>query len=493
MPAFVQQLHKALSAGDLRDALVVGSERWSFEVLSKKIAAIHEQLQQHAAAQTRIALVNRADAQTYAALLACWFSGRAYVPIEPTLPDGRIAEIIAQAGLTCVLDSTPYLAEGALASLKQLDSSAASDAQLTLPVIDPDAEAYILFTSGSTGKPKGVPITFGNLNALVVALQQQAFDFGPTDRWLQMASLSFDLSILSLLPCWLNGGCLCVPVSEDQPKYLSILELIEREQLTVLPMVPTVLKLLRPFSADIQLPQVRYTILGGEPFPAALAHEWRGCFPNAAVYNFYGPTEGAIVTSIYKVQAGNSNQSHEGILAIGQPLAAMQIQVLGSEADALGQGELCIAGPQVFRAYLQADAPLYTDQENTWYRTGDRVQQLPDGNLLFLGRIDRQVQIEGHRTEPGELEAVATALLEKPCCAVAVTNERFATARLLLIVKTAVAVPEAALARLRGHLPAHLHPFKVLTVANFPVKQSTDGSAVVDLAALQAIAEAEIS
>ena len=162
MPAFVQQLFTTLRAGNQRDALVVGDERWSFEQLCGAIGSIQAQLEAHAAEQGRIAVVNRQDAWTYAALLACWFSGKAFVPIEPSLPGLRIAEILAQAGLSHALDAAAGSDIETLAGLRCIHPASLDASEPQLVEISATAEAYILFTSGSTGTPKGVPISFGN-------------------------------------------------------------------------------------------------------------------------------------------------------------------------------------------------------------------------------------------------------------------------------------------------------------------------------------------
>ena len=249
MYRFDFQLARSFIVHSHREAFVAGNERLSYRDLTHMALGIIAKLEEQCPDQRLVAVVNRGDGATYAALLACWFSGRGYVPLEADDPPARIEEILEQSGANAVLDSSNLPLPGLPTDALVMTTAGLRVVGMFDVVANPTAIAYVLFTSGSTGVPKAVPIRFSNLNALFAALDGEGFGHSPHDRWLQMARLSFDLSILSFVPRWLSGGTLCLP-SKEGPKYLAIFQLIEAEQLTVLPMVPSVLKLLRPFTAS---------------------------------------------------------------------------------------------------------------------------------------------------------------------------------------------------------------------------------------------------
>jgi amino acid adenylation domain-containing protein len=288
---------------------------------------------------------------------------------------------------------------------------AASELPEPLAVL-PDDPAYLLFTSGSTGIPKGVAVTHANVRAFLDAVAER-YDFTEDDRFSQTFNLTFDLSVFDMFAAWESGACVCCPSDKT---LLNPADFIRRSRLTVWFSVPSIavfmrrLRVLKPTS----FPTLRWSLFCGEALPAAVAHEWAVAAPSSTVENLYGPTEATIACTAYRWDPQHSPEESElGIVPIGRPLGAMSTLVAGDglrEVPAGETGELLLSGPQVVGGYWQdegATARAFISVDGrSFYRTGDRVRR-PDGNrpLLYLGRLDNQIKVLGHRVELGEVEA----------------------------------------------------------------------------------------
>jgi non-ribosomal peptide synthetase component F len=173
----------------------------------------------------------------------------------------------------------------------------------------------------------------------------------------------------------------------------------------------TRLRLLQPGG----LPSLRYSLFCGEPLPAAYAQAWQEAAPQSIVENLYGPTEATIAISNYRWEAARSQQeSLNGIVPIGKVFDGQKVEVIDESRNpvAVGEpGELCLSGSQVTTGYWnnpektrEQFVHLADSNGTLWYRTGDLVKRDENGALLYLGRIDYQVKIRGHRVELQEIE-----------------------------------------------------------------------------------------
>lgn len=472
---FLAQAHERPEA----PALVTGGERLTYAELLKavsNISALLVEIRQEKGELTRIGL--RADDHplTYAAILACLAQGVAYVPLNRHNPASRSAQILDDAGLDAMLGTTEDWSLREAAALAQRPVSFHDLRQAPkAPLIrgcrqhPPEQMAYLLFTSGSTGRPKGVPIHLEQLEAFLQAiLASGLYDFRPEDRFLQMFELTFDLSVFSFLVPFLTGAACVVPA--EGMGALPIFEALEEEAISVALMVPSVLTHLEPYFEEIELPHLRYSLFCGEALPQALTQRWASCVPNAAIENLYGPTEATIFCLRYPWEAERAEaEQHNGVVPIGRPLPGMDAAVVaaGSETPlAPGEdGELCLLGPQLSPGYWHN--PAKTDEAffelptqegpRRAYRTGDRAREHPQGEHLFLGRVDQQVKIEGHRVELGEIEHHARLHTGAPQ-AVVIPLEAAGHLSLHLILP-ADALTDAA--RLRAYLREQLPPYMI--------------------------------
>ncbi|MFD1939042.1 amino acid adenylation domain-containing protein [Nonomuraea mangrovi] len=362
------------------------------------------------------------SADAVAALLAVWRAGAAYLPLDPAHPPARLGHLLADSGATLVLTSADLA--GRLPEGTPLARTCEPPAPLT-PVA-PAETAYVLYTSGSTGTPKGVVVSHRNLAARVAWMSQE-YGLAPGDRITQFASLGFDTHAEEIYPALVSGAQVVVlpDGAVTLPDHL--------EGVTVLDL-PTAYwhHLVDQIDAISWPSTLRLVILGGEQAHASAVARWRARFGDAVrLVNTYGPTETTIIAT-----AADLDDS-PGSPPIGRPIAGTTAYVVDAEgrlAPPGAPGELCVGGAGVADGYLglpgltaarfvtftgdrlaeavrpdegrlPANPARPEEPGERVYRTGDRARWRGDGLLEFLGRLDEQVKVRGHRIEPAEVEA----------------------------------------------------------------------------------------
>ncbi|MFI9203132.1 amino acid adenylation domain-containing protein [Streptomyces sp. NPDC053048] len=391
------------------------------------------------------------------ALLGIMKAGAAYVPLDPRCPPGRIDRMMADAAVPLVVTSSvladrlPRTGAGIL-SLDR-DQAVIEAAQPEHGAHVPaGADAYVIYTSGSTGHPKGVRISHRSLTNFVCAMARDP-GLDDRDRLLAVTTVSFDIAGLELYGPLATGGQVELAPAEVAADGFRLRRLLESRRPTVMQATPATWRMLLDagWRGQPQDAAPLRMLCGGEALPPDLAGELlsRG----GRLWNLYGPTETTVWSAVSEVLPGRPP-------LIGPPIANTRFHVrdatTGRPLPPGVPGELYIGGEGVASGYLnrpELTAERFVsvpDADGTLYRTGDLVRQRPDdGHLEFLGRIDDQVKVRGHRIEPGEIE---TALRTHPSVADAVVTVR--EERLVAYV-----VPHgtpAAPGRLREHLGAAL-------------------------------------
>jgi amino acid adenylation domain-containing protein len=287
------------------------------------------------------------------------------------------------------------------------------DALKCLPQ-SPEDIAYLLFTSGSTGIPKGVMVAHRNVTHFVDAM---AVRYGVTegDRFSQMFDHTVDLSVFDMFVAWQNGACVCCP---PERVLLNPDKFIRDAKVTVWFSVPTVGVLMKRLGVlrEGRYPSLRWSLFCGEPLPGDLADAWVKAAPLSVLENLYGPTELTVACSMYRWDPKRSPaESRLGIVPIGRPAPGMEALVVDEELREVPPGtagELLMAGPQRTSGYWRnAEATarahvLPPGKASLFYRTGDRVfRPLDHGPITYVGRVDHQIKVSGHRVELGEVEA----------------------------------------------------------------------------------------
>ena len=331
-----------------------------------------------------------------------------YLPIDPHLPAARVAHMLDESRCRTVLidqDETPAWS-GAVDALpiRFVDVRSAGVASTERIERPPDDSAYLIYTSGSTGLPKGVLVTHRAFVNMIVA-QRAAFAVTEEDRVLQFFSTSFDGSLSEMFMALLGGAALVLVDTATILDSRRFAEFMQRQAISVVSLSPSYLRRLERGALD----SVRTLITAGE---AAIPEDAMAHARVRRTFNAYGPTESAVCASLY--QAGTSDAGHDGFVPIGRPIAGVEILVLDDLRSPVPvgiPGEICISGAGLAVGYLHQPAltaerfiphPFRPGQR--LYCSGDRGCWLADGTLRFLGRIDDQVKVAGHRIECGEVE-----------------------------------------------------------------------------------------
>jgi amino acid adenylation domain-containing protein/non-ribosomal peptide synthase protein (TIGR01720 family) len=360
-------------------------------------------------------------------LLAILDVGAVYVPLEPALPDARIDDMLARCKPALVLVDAAraqrlQASSSAMANCRheRLDTMLAEQAPVrehSAPA-HPAQLAYVIFTSGSTGRPKGAMVHRGGLeNQLASKVRTLALT--ERDVIAQTASQAFDISVWQLLVAVLCGARVQIYPDAVAHDPLALWPALTRDGVTVLECVPALLRgLLENEVSDTAL---RWLLPTGEAVPPELCREFVRRYPHVALLNAYGPAECSDDVAYHTVQPSELMSGSTESVPIGRAIQGLSLYVLDAQLELLPvgvPGELCIAGVGVGRGYLGSPElssaafvphPFGAPGERL-YRSGDRVRRRSDGVLEFLGRVDEQVKVNGHRIEPGEIEACLRAL-----------------------------------------------------------------------------------
>ncbi len=466
-----------------RPALTLGGQSWTYAELDTLSLRVAEWCRTCCAGERRIAIHGAKGILAYAGILGVLRSGRSYVPLHPAHPVLRWQGAHDLASLRAVIAPS-----GAISNLRKAGFRTILEPQ-GLPQStaearsEPSAEAYVMFTSGSTGEPKGVPVGRAQVAAYLKHFLS-VYPSTPEDRFTQFFALSFDLSVHDLFVCWGSGACLCVPSDEGAMQALAF---AREQRITSWFSVPSLAALLRRMKAlkpDV-LPHLRHAFFCGEALPVDLARDWCLAAPKAETVNLYGPTETTI--AITAQQVGQEQLSREqGIIPLGRPFPGHEARVRREDGLAgSGEGELVLSGPQVNAGYLgggQGADAFFESAGLHWYATGDRVYLADDGVLHFLGRVDGQVKLAGHRVEPGEVDAILKPLLGGGMSITVPVQGHITTVLTTFIDKE---MDQSLLfAALRERIPPYMLPDRIIVVRDFPYSPhgKLDRQALIDFA-----------
>jgi amino acid adenylation domain-containing protein len=430
-----------IAAHGAEPAVACGDETITWTELGGRSAAL--------AARLRAASVEPGDrvivcvprsVDLIAAIVAVLRVGATYVPIDPTYPEARIRLIAELAGAEVALVGEPGR------SLTRTDlvvgerRGAVAD-PVDVPPVAGDDIAYVIFTSGSTGTPRGVAVSHDRLAASTAA-RFAVYDQHP-GRFLLLSSVAFDSSVAGLFWTLAAGGQLVLPTEAEAHDPDALLALIASHHITHTLMVPTLYQaLVERGATGSWWPEV--VVVAGEACPAGLVARHTALRPGSALYNEYGPTEATVWSTVHRGVAG------EDPVPIGVPVPGASVAVVddtGRPRPSGVAGELVIGGSGVVDGYLDdpaaTEARFATESGGRMFRTGDRAV-VRDGRVLFLGRVDHQLNVGGVRVEPEEIERV---LAGEPTVGAALVTARDPRPLATLMAGVAPAVLGPAMAR----------------------------------------------
>ncbi|MFJ3880992.1 amino acid adenylation domain-containing protein [Streptomyces sp. NPDC090077] len=435
---------------------------------------------------SHVGIAMRRGVDLITVLLGTLKAGKVYVPLDPGSPVSRIASILESFpdGLATVVDAeywpspvADFLDAAELLAPARGGDGPPGPGAARADGAGPEDGAYVIFTSGSTGRPKGVQVTHRNVMRLMRSCEGH-FGFGPEDVWSLFHSYAFDFSVWEIFGALLYGGRLSV-VPEDCAKSPDqFREFLVRERVTVLNQTPSafgqLVKVLDP--GDGERLAVRHVVFGGESLRYASLGGWYAVMgERARLVNMYGITETTVHVTYHPVTPADVRTETQS--AIGRPLPDLTVTVVDADGNVCPPGvpgEMLVGGAGVTRGYLgmpELTAERFPDLGGgASYRSGDLGVVRPDGTLVHLGRIDKQVQLRGFRIELGEIE---TALLSVPGVheGTVQLDERDPAHPQLVAFAAGAGLPEAAEIRrvLRERLPAYMVPARIVRTAALPL------------------------
>ncbi len=363
-----------------------------------------------------VALMLKSSLEMMIGIMAIITAGGAYLPIDPDYPVQRKEFILKDSKTKILLTDTEGAKDlnfnGLVCDLFSKDFTQFSATGVKI-VNRSDNLVYMIYTSGSTGQPKGVMIEHRSLtNYIYGVFETYNHDFGPADRCLSVTNISFDVSVSEFFVPLLSGGTLILMQRGQYLDLQDLAEMIQKEEITYAYIPPTVLGGLYNLFKQMDKPlSLNKILVGVEPINDQLLADYLQLKSNIQINNCYGLTETTICSTCYNFTSPDSEGRN---VPIGSPMPNVQIYILDSEGEPTPvgvPGEMYIGGVGVARGYLYRDQ-LTTERfianpfrsGERLFKTGDLGRYLPDGNIEFLGRMDRQIKLRGYRVELGEIE-----------------------------------------------------------------------------------------
>lgn len=408
-------------------------------------------------------------------------AGGAYIPIDTNYPQSRTGFMISDSGAEILItqknltDNLPGNISKVILideDWKDISKQNETDFESNVDFKNP---AYVIYTSGSTGKPKGVMINHDSLsNHMLWMVNEFKFDSG--ESVLQKTPFSFDASVWEFYLPLMIGGKLVIAKPDGHLDTAYLTETIQKNNITILQLVPSLLNLLLDENGIENCKSLKTVFSGGE----ALTFELKEKFfhkLNAGLYNLYGPTEVTIDSVFYKCERKDKT------IPIGKPVYNTSAYIVDKYLNPVPagiQGELLLGGIEVARGYVNNEAltsekfvdNIFNNRKGKLYKTGDLVKYGGDGNIYFLGRIDRQVKLRGFRIEPGEIESKLSGHPGIKEASVIVREDKPGNQRLAayVVVKKNETVSDDDLKNfLRESLPEYMVPNAFVFLEQLPI------------------------
>lgn len=362
--------------------------------------------------QTPIVVYGHMGTDMPVSFLACVKAGYPYIPIDTSIPMERVRLIVEKSGAGLVINTTDSdlrldnIAVLYPAALKLEQEENIMDCGMW---VKEDEVFYIIYTSGSTGNPKGVQVTAANLQSFTDWMTSD-FPLEQGKVFLNQAPFSFDLSVMDFYPALQSGGTIHALMKDVINKPKQLFENLSNSALQIWTSTPSFVQMCFPnpdFNAEM-LPELDTFLFCGEVLPLATAKELKERFPQARIFNTYGPTEATV--AVTSIEVTPELLAKEEALPVGRPKPDMRILVVDEAGNPVPdgeKGELILVGPSVTKGYL--GEPLLTEQaygilyDMQAYQTGD-AGFIKDGLVYCQGRLDYQIKLHGYRMELEEIE-----------------------------------------------------------------------------------------
>ena len=491
-----------------RPALEIGSDFLTYEQLFHSARSIAATMLEHSPGRARAltGVFGHRSFAAFAGVLGALLRGDGYVPLNPAFPPERCRSMAERAqvdwivaersSLEALAKMLPGMEQPTNILIPDSDTAEGLDRKFShhrfflrrdlanadawRPVAGgTDDLAYLLFTSGSTGQPKGVMVAQRNVLSFVDVMVER-YAVRPEDRFSQTFDLTFDLSAFDMFVAWERGACLCCPTQAEK---LFPARYIRDHRISIWFSVPSTavmmkkLRMLKPGS----FPGLRLSLFCGEALPLEVAEAFQQAAPESTLENLYGPTELTIACTLYRYDSARAAaESEYGVVPIGSAYPGMKTLIVDETLRPVASGavgELLMTGPQLALGY-------WRDKERTslafvvppgfdevYYRTGDLVKTVAGGGpLLYLGRADNQIKVQGYRVELGEIEAVIREVAGTDVAiAVGYPSGPNGVEGIVGFISAPDVDPEDVRERAQKRLPPYMQPQRILQVDEFPL------------------------
>ncbi len=418
-----------------RTAIVCEGRQLTYAELNERANRLARYLQMlGAGTEVLVAICMERSLDVAVSILATLKTGAAYLPLDPAYPRERLAFMFADARPRIVIthEHLQNILPLHSARVVLLDSEWPTISQCSATNLPTSAAAgnlaYVIYTSGSTGRPKGVMITHGNVGHYVQSVRGPV-GVNSADSYLHTASISFSSSVRQLMLPLSLGAKVVIATADQIRDQLALFELIKQQAVTVIDIVPSYwrsciqsLASMEPAERESLLSNnLRLILSASEPLPPDVPRDWMFGFRHQArLMNMFGQTETAGIVATYPIP--RVYEDNVRVMPIGRPIPHTQIHLLDSNLQPVPEGfpgEVHIGGKGIGRGYLNhpeltaakfVPDPFSNVPGARLYKTGDLGRVASDGSIQFLGRMDNQVKIRGHRVEPGEIEALLRQL-----------------------------------------------------------------------------------
>jgi len=401
-------------------------------------------------------------------------AGGAYLPLDPGYPAERLHFMLQDSRVSLVLTHTQVQSARPWPRTLWLDTDwplVAGGPDMNPPSLTrPEHLAYVIYTSGSTGRPKGVEIEHRGIPSMAKVIRD-LLGLGVGSRVLQFSSFNFDVSVADITATLTSGATLVLAPRVSLIPGPDLARLLREQAISTMVLPPSALALVPPGD----YPTLRSIIAAGEACPSDLVARWA---PGRRFFNAYGPTEATVYTTF-----AECNDPTE-IPPIGRPIPGTQVYILDRAMQPVPigvPGELYIGGIGLARGYLRRPeltterfcANPFATGGPRLYKTGDRVRFRPDGNIIFLGRTDRQIKLRGFRIELGEIEVLLAQHPDVAEAAVVLREDAPGDKRLAAYVvprPPATLEPPAALTSwIKARVPEHMMPSSFTVLERLPL------------------------
>ncbi len=397
-------------------ALVCGDRQLTYAELTDKAASLSAYLidEHNVNKHHTVAIAVSRSVDWFVGMLAVMKTGATYVPVDPDYPHERKLHMFQSTNCKLVLT------DGELGEIPPeihvIDLREHRNATGVDPIVDkldPKDALYCIFTSGTTGRPKGVLVSNSAVVNLCSWLGDLIYEKGPDQlNVLLTSSLGFDGSVKQIFPALLNARTLIISSPEQRRELPRLLRLIEDKKIYLFDVTPSYLKAILTAIPDGKtFLSVKYVLIGGEKLDSQLIRDFYDSFPNAQLINVYGVTEATVDSTFHFVDRNGEADPN----MIGKPIHSTKVKILDEHLEAVPVGEvgtLWIGGAGVAMGYVNDPEqttskfrPLTPGDNERFYNTGDLGRQTLSGDIVFVGRNDRQVKFQGFRIELGEIES----------------------------------------------------------------------------------------